>query len=611
MSELDIHDASPFAEPTSHRAVHVAILAMIALSVLMVGAGRTALTDPDEGRYALIAMNMVDSGNWLDPHITDGEPYFEKPPLYFWLTALSIKAFGSDNISFSARLVPAIGAVLTIVGTYLVASALFTHILGMISAAALLTTVALLFAGKFVRMDIYMVAFMTFAMWAFINGYRSPKQRRWFILMYVAIALGILTKGPVALVLVGAIVVVFLLVQRRLDVFWQMRLILGVAIVVLIAGPWFFYMVTQFSGTGEHDGFAYIFFVAENIKRITGGGGNDRIGSMATFPATLIIGMLPWTGVTILACARYFKTAWRRGGGDWESRLLMIWALVVFVFFSLARDKATHYMLPAFVPLAILTGRYMFDYWESDFPKRTRQRTLQWAYPTATANAFLIVLMLTISAVLAVVVHFSVRWSDMPPLLGTGFWGNWGWLVSVFYRLIAAAVLVRLFLVLLRNRSLEYTAWTIAAATIFIAVDLSYTELPKIADVCSSRRLVPTIMKVTRGEDPILPILAGPDERRSLALYLAPRRAVRQLDSVDQFSDEYGQYKGRMIYLLGSDRAYEQLQLQMQQAGRVAVLHQFGQTRLVLIRPAQPDNQNENTQPPIVPPMSAPVIISP
>ncbi|NLX04666.1 MAG: glycosyltransferase family 39 protein [Phycisphaerae bacterium] len=572
---------SPFEEPLAQRALQVALLTIVAMVVFLSGAGRTALTDPDEGRYALVAKRMLLTGEWLVPQ-TDG-PYFDKPPLYFWLTAASFKLFGATDfgVDFAARLVPAAGAVLAVLATYLLAAALFNHLVAMISAGTLLSTAAMIGLGKFVRMDVYLIAFVTLAMWAFIKGYSDPQRRRWFILMYPPIALGVLTKGPIALLIPAAVILLFLLLQRRLGLIWRLKIILGLAVVIAIAGPWFLYMAREFPGEPGQPNFLREFFYSQHVERFNSDKHGHADGSLIEYFSGLAVGLLPWTGLIAVAAARRFRSAWRRDENDWRSQFLLIWAIFVVAFFAFSQTKLWHYGFPAIVPLAIIGARYMYDYWQSDFPARRRETSLQWAYPLAAAASGLMVALLIAFAGLSIYVHFWANWGELPPLF-EGFWGIYGWIIRAFYRLIGAAALGLVLLSLLRGRQLERVAWVAAAVTLLVAVDLSYNEIPKIADVHSTRRLTSSVYKYSQPDDPIL---ISPEQRWSLPFYLSPVREkdVRQLDHLGEFTGTWSEFPGRMMYLANDSDAFKQIPIDTEH--RIAVLNQFQDVRLMLIQP--------------------------
>lgn len=569
-----------FAEPVGQRVLQVALLLVVALVVFLAGSGRMALTDEEESRYALIAKNMVDGEDYLRPQkVINGDPYFDKPPLYFWLTAVSFEVLGPSN--FSSRVVPAVGACLMLAATYLVAASLFNHVLGLVSAGTLLATVVMIGFGKYVRMDVYLAAFVGFALWAFIQGFHSPENRKWFALMYVPIALGMLTKGPVAVVIPGAVILVFLLLQRRMGTLWRMKVILGVAMLIVLAGPWFLYMTLEYPATGDQPGYFGTFFLKHNVGRFWSSSLFGHGETMLMYPFVVAVSLLPWTGATMLACARYLGPGFRRENNDWRSQFLLVWAGLVVVFFALAETKLPNYILPAFVPLGVLTGRYVYDYWQSDLPRRRHQRTFLWAYPVAWGMCGTVVVMVGAAALAAIYVRFYVGWSNVP---AAGFWERFAWLICFLYRLAAAVILAKVFLAMLRERHLERLAWVVGVAVLALAIDLSYTELPRIANACSTRQLVPTVVARAGPEDPIL---AGPEERRSLQLYLGRRWSVRQLKHLTGFGSEYMDFPGRMVYLATSNIAFNQIPLSMRD--RVEILHQVREERLLLIRPKPPD----------------------
>jgi len=195
--------------------IQIGALFAVAFVVLSAGINRTSLMDPDESRYVRVVRNMMDRANYLEPWL-DGRIYTDKPPLYFWLVAGSVRFFGWEHVQFAARIVSVFGAVLTLGVTYLIGRPLFDHLTGLIGGGLLLSTVMMIGCGKFVRMDIFLIFFIFAGLWAFLRGYRSQSKSRWYLLMYPSFALATLTKGPVGLVLPGLIIVLFLVWRKDL-----------------------------------------------------------------------------------------------------------------------------------------------------------------------------------------------------------------------------------------------------------------------------------------------------------------------------------------------------------------------------------------------------------
>ena len=551
--------------------LQIILLLTISAAVFLTGTGRIALTDPDEARYALISRNMIERNNYLEPWL-DNKPYYDKPAFYFWLTAGAFKLFGITN--FAARLVPVIGAVFLLLGTYIIAANLFNHLIGLFSASILFTTVAIMGFGKFVRMDIYLSAFITLSIYYFIKGYYSQnKSSKWFILMYVPMAFGMLTKGLIGILIPVAVIFIFIAWEGMWQTVWRMRLILGLAIIIIIAGPWFIYMIST------HSDYFHEFFIRQHFERFEGKS-LGHVESPVIYLAALFIGMLPWTPLAILAFCRYTKSAFAKVRPDASSRLLFIWLIFTIVFFSLGKTKLVNYILPAFVPMTIMLGRFFYDYLNSDFPRRKNQLTFAWSYPSIMLTGLILVAMFLTSSVAAVWIRFQEHWSNIPDLFAGSWWGEWGWCVSMIYRFALAIILIKVLWYFWRNWQLEAMTILIAISTIILTVDLSYTEFPRIADVLSLRR-VTGLIEANTTEDDI--ILAGPEPRWSLQFYLSGQRNVKQLYHLADFS-EYVTYSGKMLYLTTDDDSYHQVEWRMPK--RVRILTQYRQTRLLLIMPA-------------------------
>ncbi len=550
--------------------LQIILLLTISAAVFLTGTGKIALTDPDEARYALISRNMIERNNYLEPWL-DNKPYYDKPALYFWLTAGAFKAFGITN--FSARLIPAFGAVLLLLSTYLVAANLFNHLIGMISSVVLLTTVAIMGFGKFVRMDIYLSAFIAFTFWCFVKGYYSQtKSSKWFVLMYFPIALGILTKGLIAILIPAVVIFIFVFWQGTWQTIWRMRLILGLAIVIVIAGPWFIYMIST------HSDYFKEFFIRQHFERFEG----KSLGHVETpfiYVAALFVGALPWTPLAILAFLRYLKSAFEKVKPDGPAQLLIIWMLFTILFFSFGKTKLVNYILPAFVPLSIMLGRFFYDYMNSDFPRRKNQLTFAWSYPLIMLTGLFLVAMFITSSIAAVWIRFQEHWSNIPDLFANSWWGHWGWCVSMIYRVLLAIIILKMLWYFWRNWQLIGMTILITIGTIFLTVDLSYTELPRIADVLSTRRITGLIIANSTDEDIIL---AGPEPRWSLQFYIAGKRNITQLYHLADFS-EYAKYPGKMLYMTTDDDSYNQVAWRMPK--RVRILTEYRQTRLLLIMP--------------------------
>jgi 4-amino-4-deoxy-L-arabinose transferase-like glycosyltransferase len=314
----------------------VLILMVAGLVIFFYRLGVPGLMDPDEGRYAEIAREFFVLGDWGIPHL-NLLPYLEKPPLVYWLTALSFKVCGFTELA--ARLPSAVSALGGVFLAYGLGRAFWGPGPGVLGALVLASAAGYVALGRILTLD------MTFALCLNLGiglGYLalSRGQNRLWPWAYLALALAVLTKGPVALVLAGLVWVVWVMVNRRSG--RPLIQIRGWMLLAVIALPWFVYVQWRYPE------FFRFFILEQHLGRFL---------TPAIHPEPLwyyvpvLLGLLlPWTWLlpwTLAATGR-----WR----DPDYRFLVIWAAVILVFFSLSRGKLVPYILPAFLPLALLLG---------------------------------------------------------------------------------------------------------------------------------------------------------------------------------------------------------------------------------------------------------------
>ncbi len=300
--------------------------------------GSYGLWEPDEARYAEIAREMVERANFLAPHL-NYVLYVEKPPLLYWLTALAFNLFGLNE--FAARLVPALAAIVGLVVTYLFGSLVFDRRRGAIAAVALATMPLYAVMAQVLNTDMLLTGFITIAFFAFFLHWRDGG--RWCWLAWIAIAMAVLTKGPVGAVIPGLAAFTFLAWERDLrGAFRRFRVIAGLALNFAIVAPWFIYMIVKIPGYFD------FYFVGEHLRRFMEPGYSHKEPLYFYFPV-IAAGMLPWSALALLL-------DWRAVSFTPAHRFCAIAALVVFFFFSLAHAKLIPYVLPLFPPTAIMLG---------------------------------------------------------------------------------------------------------------------------------------------------------------------------------------------------------------------------------------------------------------
>jgi 4-amino-4-deoxy-L-arabinose transferase-like glycosyltransferase len=307
------------------------------------------LAEPDEGRYAEIAREMAASSDWVTPRL-DGLKYFEKPALQYWATAAAFRAFGeSEGV---ARLWPALTGLLALVATLIAAQRLWGRTLGYVSALVLASCLWFMGGGHVLTVDMGVSGFMTLTLAAFLIAQRDTatpaERRRWMWLAWAAMGLAVLSKGLIGIVLPGAILVLYMLWQRDWKRLTQIELGVGLVIFLAITLPWF---VTVSLRNPE---FAQFFFVHEHFQRFTTTIAH-RVEPWWYFMPLLLIGALPWT--SLLPGALRMAAAPAPGSFQ-PQRLLLLWAVFIFVFFSVSDSKLPLYIVPIFPAVAPLIARY-------------------------------------------------------------------------------------------------------------------------------------------------------------------------------------------------------------------------------------------------------------
>ena len=293
---------------------------------------------PDEGRYAEIAREMQASGDYVTPRL-NGLKYFEKPPLQYWFSALAFELFGPDE--WTARLWPATTGFIIVV----VSAALWWRWrgpdVGVLAGSMLASAWGVLLGAQILTLDIGLTLFHSIALLGFIGAHRpeaTSRTRTWaMIVVWAAMACAVLSKGLVGIVLPGLALVVYAAIERDLAVIKSVFTLPGIVVFLALAVPWF--VLVQRANPEFFD----LFFVQEHFRRYLEPGHN-RPGRWWYFIPIGAAFLLPWTA----ALPGAIRDAWNapREGTLRPERLLVVWAVVVFIFFSLSSSKLPFYILP-------------------------------------------------------------------------------------------------------------------------------------------------------------------------------------------------------------------------------------------------------------------------
>ncbi len=319
--------------------------------------GAIGFVGPDEPRYAWIARDMAETGDWVTPRLY-GKPWFEKPPLLYWGAALCFKLFGVSEAA--ARLPSAISALLATLAMAWLAMRLYGAETARWLLLLLPTTVGMIGFSHAAATDMPFSAMLTIAMvcaavvLGLTRNENTPILPRtpWLALILFGFSLGlaVLAKGPAAIILSGGAVFFWaLFTKRRRDAFRLFHPV-AVAAFCLTALPWYIVCARR------NPDFFRIFIIEHNFKRYLTPE-FQHIQPFWYYIPIVLIAFFPWT-VTSLVLLRDTTHWWKnRGAVDSLDFFLTSWPIFAVVFFSLSKSKLPGYILPAVPPIGLLVAR--------------------------------------------------------------------------------------------------------------------------------------------------------------------------------------------------------------------------------------------------------------
>lgn len=524
--------------------LHQLAIVLTGAAVFLIGLGGPKLWDEDEPEYARCTQEMMQRGDLIVPTF-NSHLWTDKPVLLYWLQMGSFCLFGVTE--FAVRFPCALLAIGTALLTYHLGRRLFRPGVGLWAGLVMATIASFAVIGRAGAPDAPLIFCTTLSLVAYVFGtskemwsaasgdeqelstgamarFRAvlPRSWWWFAAMYAPLGVGVLAKGPMAVLVPVAALGMWVLIagarkiapivveplpampgrkqaapppatwrsriapllhtaRRRSKgmmadfpaATWAMRPITLAVVVLAIALPWYVAVGIQTHGHWTDD-----FLFRHNVHRLLHPM-ERHAGSMFYYPIALLIGFFPWTLPLVLGMAAAVKRVWRGEGGTKACMFAATWAVTWIVIFSLSASKLSHYIAPTYPLLAVVTGLWIAD-WIAAPQRALGQQWLKlgWGALAAMGIAFVIVLPMVVS-----------RWAPGAPS------SNWIGLI-----LMAGGAAGAVFQ--WRGRP-AFAAASLAAMAALLFVGMFAIAAPPISEQQTSLRLVAAVNRFADSTTPI------------------------------------------------------------------------------------------------------------
>ena len=350
---------------TRRRAGAALLLVLLCALLFLAGLGRAGLNDPDEGRNAEVAREMLVSSDWVTPRINDAR-YLDKPPFYFWAVAACYRLLGVNEAT--ARLPSALSAIAAVgLTVWFARRRLGGARVGLLAGFLLALSPLYIVFARLVIFDMLLLLCMTASIMAFHEAMEGEGRGRLApAVAFAAAGIGTITKGPVALVAPLLVAIVWSLVRRRPALLLRLRWGQGLLIYLAIIAPWLWLVESR------NPGFLKYALLGENLARMAANP-YDTQRPFHFYFKVIVPGLFPWI---VLCLVQGLRALWRRarrgrpadtgapanpagvaGTGSLAEQFVAVWLAVLLLFFSLIASKRPSYILPCAVPVAILAAR--------------------------------------------------------------------------------------------------------------------------------------------------------------------------------------------------------------------------------------------------------------
>lgn len=331
---------------------YIILLGILGFIFLFAGMGCYPLVDVDETRYAVMSRDLL-GHNW-NFLMLNGVPFIEKPPLYFWVTALSVKFLGFNE--YAIRLPMSILSLITVYFTYYVGRIVKSPKFGFYAAVILMANVYFVMLTRVAIIDMVFAAFLTWTIYfGFLTDSANEKNKKWLWLgFYTCMSFAFLAKGLLAVVFPCVIIGIHRILNKSVkEIFKPQNILPGVVLFVLINLPWHAAMYKEYGYQ-----FIWVYFILHHFERLVNADALGKTRPFLYFVPVFFIGFLPWSLAFVGSIVEFFKNKLFR---DNNILFFSIYFVVIFGLFSMASGKLPTYVLPAVPPAAFLTAYFIYE----------------------------------------------------------------------------------------------------------------------------------------------------------------------------------------------------------------------------------------------------------
>jgi len=472
----------------------VGALLLMCIPLFFGNLGARDLWTPDEPKYGQVVREMLDGGNWLLLQF-NGQPYPDKPPLFFWAAAVCAAVAGGVS-ELTMRMPSAVSACLAIITVFFLGRRLFGQLTGFVAGIVLATSLKFAWQGRYGETDAMLAFFVLAALTAFWFGHTARESGpRWRLLAWAFMGLGTMTKGPVAFLLPLATLVLFFAWRGELRRLREMRFGVGFGILVLLTLPWLLTVMKK-GGSGVSEQMLWHHIIVRFFS------GFNHLRPPYHYVVRFFEEFAPWSVFAPTAIAVAFLRAPRGFGKqpamapgpeaadparrDWALRegwaFLLAWFLAMLVFFSLSPTKQGVYILPLYPSAAVMVARVLVE--SIGKPQGWESKTVR----VASVILFAGVILASVAAV--------VGYAYAPAVVGETVSRN---VVAGFAACLSLVALAGV--VLLSRRAAAYALTTFALLAYVAQVGLHAGLLHRLDAIKSAKPLCQKTLAVMKPED--------------------------------------------------------------------------------------------------------------